>query len=379
VDGTKEEANANRYSFVWAKAVSKYEARCEEKIAALLARLSTEYGLYFESAQEYVPALEEIRQARGVEFVYGRGKPKPALQKDTEALRELLRRKEEYAKCNAIFKGRGSYSKTDRDATFMRMKEDHMKNGQLKPGYNLQLGTEGGYIAGVDVSQERSDELALVGLLERMHKYLQRRHETVTTDAGYESEENLKWLEAHGQTAYIKPQNYERSRTRKYKNNAFLRENMPYDQDADTYTCPTGKTFEPIGEKTRKSKSGFESTVTVYECFACEGCPQKKLCTKAKGNRRMTVSKDFIALRQASLERISSEKGKMLRQNRSIQAEGAFAVLKEDYGFRRFLRRGMTNVLTEALLYAMAYNINKLHGKMLRNEIGCTLHQLNSA
>ncbi len=379
VDGTKEEANANRYSFVWAKAVSKYEARCDEKIAALHERLRTEYGIFHESAQEYVLALEEIRQARGVEFVHGRGKRKSPLQKDVEALGELLRRKEEYAKCNAIFKGRGSYSKTDEDATFMRMKEDHMGNGQLKPGYNMQLGTEGGYIVGVDVGSERSDELALIGLLERMDKYLRRRHKTITTDAGYESEENHKKLEKRGQIAYIKPQNYERSKTRASQRNAFLRENMPYDQDADTYTCPAGKTFEPIGKKTRKSKSGFESTVTVYECFACEGCPQKMLCTKAKGNRRMTVSKEFLALRQASLERITSEKGKMLRLNRSIQAEGAFAVLKEDYGFRRFLRRGMANVLTEALLYAMAYNINKLHCKMLRNETGCTLHQLNSA
>jgi transposase len=375
VDGTKIEANANRYSFVWAKAVSKYEVRCDEKIAQMLKELTVRYAIVRESAQEYAEALEEIRQRQDVEFVQGRGCRKSALQKDIEALGELLERKALYAQNRAILKGRGRYSKSDHDATFMRMKEDHMKNGQLKPGYNLQLGVENEYIVGADISQERSDELALAGLLRRMDKYLLRRHKSLTTDAGYESEENYKLLEERGQAAFIKPQNYERSKTRKYQGNAFLRENMPYDSDTDTYTCPAGQTFKAIGEKTRKSRSGFEAAVTIYECFACEGCPQKALCTKAKDNRRMEVSKDFLALCQASLERITSEDGKILRLNRSIQSEGAFGVLKEDYGFRRFLRRGALNVFTEALLYATAYNVNKLHGKILRAESGCTLHR----
>ncbi len=379
VDGTKEEANANRYSFVWAKAVNKYDARCDEKIKALLARLRKEYGIIGKNARECAEALEEMCRAQGVELVHGRGRRKCAMQRDMEALSELLKRKERYAKCNAVFKGRSSYSKSDEDATFMRMKEDHMGNGQLKPGYNLQFGTEGEYIVGVGIGSECSDEQALPGVLERMDKFLNRRHKNVVLDAGYESEENYKLLEERGQIAYIKPQNYERSKTHQYKSNAFLRDHMPYDQDTDTYTCPAGKALEPIGERIRKSKAGFESTVTLYECFACEGCPQKKLCTKAEGNRRMEVSKDFIALREASRERIMSEQGKLLRMNRSIQAEGVFGVLKEDYGFRRFLRRGLTNVLTEALLYAMAYNLNKLHNKFLRNQTGCTLHPLNSA
>lgn len=379
VDGTKIEANANRYGFVWAKSTRKYEARADEKLAMLLERLTTEYSIFAEDAEEYRAALEEIRKAQKISFVYGRGKRKTQLQRDMEELDELLTRKAKYEKYNARFKGRNSFSKTDPDATFMRMKDDHMRNGQLKPGYNLQIGVEGEYIVGMSICAERSDELALFGLLEQMDVALERKHTAVVADAGYESEENYKRLEKRGQIAYIKPQNYEKSKTKKYRTNAYLRDNMPYHSETDTYTCPAGNTFERIYETKRKSKSGYEADITVYECFSCGACSQKALCTRAKGNRRLQVSKDFVALRKASLKRITTDWGKTLRLNRAIQAEGAFGVLKEDYSFRRFLRRGEGNVFTEVLLYAMAYNVNKLHNKMRRNQSGCTMYLLDSA
>lgn len=378
VDGTKIEANANRYSFVWAKSTNKYEARVEEKLTALVARLSREYEAEAEP-NACLKELEKKREAEAVTFVYGRGKRKTQMQRDMEELCGLLARKAKYGKYQSTFQGRNSFSKTDPDATFMRMKDDHMRNGQLKPGYNLQLGVEGEYIVGVDICAERSDELAMLGLLNRMDARLPLRHKAIVADAGYESEENYKRLLERGQQTYIKPQNYERSKTRKYRNNAYLRDNMPYDPGTDTYTCPAGNTFKRLYDTTRKSKSGYVAQVTYYECGGCNECAQKAQCTRAKGNRRLQVSKDFLKLRQASLERITSDWGKTLRMNRSIQVEGAFGVLKQDYGLRRFLRRGRNNVFTEILLYAMAYNVNKLHNKMRRNLSGCTVHLLNSA
>jgi hypothetical protein len=177
----------------------------------------------------------------------------------------------------------------------MRMKEDHMKNGQLKPGYNLQLGVEGEYIVGVHISSDRSDKGTLLDLLDRMAKGHGRRHKNVIADAGYESEENYAGVKERGQTAFIKPQNYEKSKTRNFRKNVYLRENMPYNSETDTYSCPAGHPFKPIYETRRKSKRGFESVITVYECGACDGCPQKKLCTRAKGNRQLQVSKQFNA------------------------------------------------------------------------------------
>jgi len=379
VDGTKIEAQANRYSFVWKKSTNKYEARLDEKLTVLLEHLSAEYPLLVQpnaTAQVYLEAL--LEQAKETKFVHGRGKRKSQLQRDVETLSAYLLRKEKYTGYNKAFKGRNSFSKTDPDATFMRMKDDHMRNGQLKPAYNLQLGVEGEYIVGIDISSQRADELTLLPLLDRMEAGSGKRHKNITTDAGYEGEENYKGLQKRGQIAYIKPQNYERSKTRKYKTNAFLREHMPYDEKKDTYTCPNGNMFSYLYTTKRCSKSGFESEITVYACNGCNACAKKKDCTRAKENRKISVSKDFMKLRNASLKRITSDYGKTLRLNRSIQSEGTFGILKQDYGFRRFLRRGASNVLTETMLYAFAYNLNKLNSKKNRKLQGVTMHLLKS-
>ena len=371
-DGTKIEANANKYSFVWKKSTTTYEARLLKKLDELLPVLCSKYGILAQTAEELLCGLE----ARVTEpFVHGRGKHKIELQRDIEQLRELLGRKVKYAGYQETFNGRNSFSKTDPDATFMHMKDDHMRNAQLKPGYNVQLAVEGEYIVGLDISSERSDQLTLIPLLERMEEHLQCEYKDATLDAGYESEENYTYFEGKTTECYIKPQNYERSKTRKFKNDMNLRENMPYDAEKDEYTCQNGKKLRAVYTGIRKSKTGFESEVTYYECESCEGCPHKKTCTRAKGNRTMRVSKKFIEQRRRSLERITSEKGILLRMNRSIQSEGAFGVIKQDYGFRQFLLRGNKKVFTELILVAMGYNINKLHSKIQANRTGRQLFE----
>ena len=360
VDGTKIEANANKYSFVWAKAVMKYMSRLCNKLEKRCAELCNAYGIMPCEAERLLEALEERIKTP---FVHGRGKRKTQLQRDIEELREMLSRKAKYEDYQKKFDGRNSFSKTDPDATFMHMKEDHMRNAQLKPGYNVQFAVEGEYITGVTVSSERSDQLTLIPTLERMYEHIGEYYADVTADAGYESEENYTYFEDKPTECYIKPQNYERSKTKKFKNNMALRENMEYDAELDEYTCQNGKKLKAVYEGIRKSKSGFESTVTYYECESCEGCPYKKKCTRAKGNRKMQVSKKFIERRKRSLERITSDKGILLRMNRSIQSEGAFGVIKQNYAFRQFLLRGKRKTFTEILLVAMGYNLNKLHAK----------------
>ena len=148
---------------------------------------------------------------------------------------------------------------------------------------------------------------------------------------------------------------------------------MGYDEKADTYTCHAGKTLSPVFIRKQKSKSGYESEVTVYECEDCSGCPYKEKCTKAKGNKRLYISKSFLEKRQESYENILSETGIQYRMNRSIQVEGAFGVLKHDYAFQRFLLRGKTRVKLEILLLCMGYNINKLHAKIQKERLGSYL------
>lgn len=375
VDGTKIEANANKYSFVWKKSTNKYEARLDAKLEKLLPELSGKYGVV---AADPCALLSRLEEKADFLFVHGRGNRKSELQRDIELLRELLGRKQKYQDYNETFRGRNSFSKTDPDATFMHMKEDHMRNAQLKPGYNVQFGVEGEYITGVLVSSERSDQLTLIPLMEKMQSQ-GMSYKDVTADAGYESEENYTWFEKEETSCYIKPQNYERSKTKKYKSNMALRENMPYDAQKDEYTCQAGQKLRAKYVGKRKSKSGFESEITYYECDDCSACPHKKTCTRAKGNRQIHVSKRFLEQRAASLERITSKQGILLRMNRSIQSEGAFGVVKQNYGFRQFLLRGQEKVATEVLLLAMAYNINKLHTKIQQNRTGTQLFEKDTA
>lgn len=388
IDGTKIEANANRYSFVWRKSTEKFEVKLQEKIKKYVSEINEIFDLNLycvedtvsvEFANNILNKLLKIKSNEKIDFVYGKGKRKSKLQRYTEIIEEFLEKQRKYDKYKVIFNGRNSFSKTDSDATFMRMKEDHMKNGQLKPAYNIQIGVEGEYIVGVDISSERSDQLTFIPFLDKLSTNLNIKYETVTADAGYESEENYNYLEKHNQKAFIKPQNYEKSKTKKYKNDISKRENMTYIKDEDCYICASEKRLLFKGNISKKSKSNFKSLVSVYECESCLNCHYKSKCTKANGNRKLHIPKEFMRLREQSRLNISTPEGILLRMNRSIQVEGAFGVIKEDFSFRRFLTRGNKNVRIEFLLMAFSYNVNKLHNKTIQGKNGKLLHVKQTA
>ena len=179
--------------------------------------------------------------------------------------------------------------------------------------------------------------------------------------------------------AFIKPQTYEKSKTKKFKNDISKRENMQYNEEEDYYICAAGKKLFNKGTRNKTSKSNFKSIVHIYESESCLGCEYKSKCTKAKGNKLLYVSKNFVRLRKDSIENISTKEGILLRVNRSIQVEGAFGVIKQDYGFRRFLMRGNIKVRIEVLLMAFAYNVNKLHNKTMQKRNGKLLHETDVA
>lgn len=387
IDGTKIEANANRYTFVWKKAVNKNEAKMFEKIQSYMEEVNLAYATNFSISKECIVSdlqkvieyLEEKRRLENVEFVYGTGKRKLPLQRFMEKFREFKKRQEQYDFHNQLFEGRNSYSKTDTDATFMHMKDDHMRNAQLKPAYNVQIGVESEYVVGAGIFQDRSDNTALIPFLKDMVSNCSHPIKNIVADSGYESEENYLYLEEAGQKYYIKPQTYEQWKKKSFKDDISKRENMFYDAEKDEYTCHNGKQLRPVGMAHRTSASGYRSKLSIYECEDCSSCPYKQKCTKAQGNRKMQVSKTFVKKRQISYENIMTEKGVLLRVNRSIQVEGAFGVLKNDYAFNRFLTRGKNNVKTEFLLLCLGYNVNKLHMKIQKERCGKELHNLKSA
>ena len=375
IDGTKLEACANKYTFVWKKSVGKWEEKMFDRIQAAVEMVNREYIQAFsvsketrtQDLQKIMDFLDVYCREHSVVFVHGRGQRKSIHQKYQELFRRFLDRQLLYDLHHSRFGERNSYSKTDVDATFMHMKDDHMRNAQLKPGYNVQIGVDSEYIVAVDIFQDRNDVWTLVPFLKHMKEKLGFRYPSVTADSGYESEEGYSYLREEKQKPYIKPQTYEKWKKRSFKKDISKRENMGYDEEADVYTCHTGKHLIPVGIKKQRSRSGYESDVTIYECEDCGGCPCKEKCTRAKKNKRLYVSKSFIEKRQESYENILSEKGILYRMNRSIQVEGAFGVLKSDYEFQRFLLRGKTKVKLEILLLCMGYNINKLHTK-IQNE-----------
>jgi transposase len=387
IDGTKLESCANKYTFVWRKSVGKWEEKMFIKISQVVDSINLEHLTCFAvgeenrtaNLQKIVDFLESYNEENRVVFVYGRGKRKTKHQKYYEICRRFLDRQHLYDLHNSRFSGRNSYSKTDVDATFMRMKDDHMRNAQLKPGYNVQLAVDSEYIVAADIFQDRNDAWTLVPLLERMEEHLNYRYPSITADAGYESEEGYDFLSKRNQEAYIKPQIYERQKKRKFKQDISKRENMEYNSEDDYYICHNGQKLKPIYIKTQKSRSGYKSDVTVYEAEDCGSCSHKEHCTKAKGNKRLSVSKNFIKKRNQSQENITSEKGIQYRINRSIQVEGAFGVLKSDYKFQRFLLKSKTRVKIEILLLCLGYNLNKLHAKIQDERLQSYLFDLKSA
>ena len=387
IDGTKLEACANKYTFVWKKSVGKWEEKMFLRIQDVLQMFNREDLKDFQISREnravdlrkIVDFLENYCRENHVSFVSGRGKRKCLHQRYLELFRRFLDRQSLYDLHNSRFDGRNSYSKTDVDATFMHMKDDHMRNAQLKPGYNVQIGVDSEYIVATDIFSDRNDVWTMVPFLETMEDKLGFRYPSVTADSGYESEEAYEYLRKNRQKPYIKPQTYETWKKRSFKQDISKRENMDYNPENDTYICHNGKLLKPVYIKNQKSKNGYLSEVTVYECEDCTGCPYKEKCTKAKENKKLSVSKTFIARRQESYENILSDTGILYRMNRSIQVEGAFGVLKNDYEFQRFLLRGKTKVKLEILLLCFGYNINKLHAKIQNNRLKSYLFPLKSA
>ncbi len=381
VDGTKIEAYANKYTFVWKSAVEKNLGRLENKANKLISILAERYGFNKNiSIEECYSALCREAQWINLVFSFGKGKHKTQLQRDIEALKEYIDKKAEYLANLGKFGNRKSFSKTDTDATFMRMKEDYMRNGQLKPGYNIQIGVESEYIVGIGAFSNRTDVQTLIPFLNRIKNHTNRVFERIIADAGYESSENYLYLEENKQECFIKPQNYEISKTRSYKANCFTAESMPYNAKRDEYTCPYGRKLKLQRERIKTTENGYEIKTKYYCNDKCGRCPYRAKCNRSKNEYKTIQVNDVISkYRPIALNNITSEEGALLRVNRSIQVEGVFGVLKEDYGFRRFITRGKRNIETQFFLLAFAMNIEKLCNRAKKGRIGLDLFELNAS
>lgn len=362
VDGTKIEANANRYSFVWGGTIKTNR----EKMTAGLEDL-------WNYAQQV--AAEELKDKRPTSFA----PTDPASVQQTinelnaalkdKAVDKKVKQKLNYAQKNwpanaakyneqeKILQGRNSYSKTDPSATFMRMKEDHMKNGQLKPGYNLQLSTEKQFILNYTLHPNPTDTLTLPHHIKDFKQQFSRLPQTLTADAGYGSEQNYVLLEAGKIEAFVKYNYFDKEQ--QGKRDSFSSDQLPYNSKEDYVTCPMGQHMQNIGTCTKVNRSGYEQTLTRYQAADCSSCPLKGACHKQQGNRITEVNHRLRTLKQQAAQRLQSPEGITRRKNRCADVEPVFANIKHNKSFRRFMLRGMDKVLIETGLIALAHNLQK--------------------
>lgn len=317
IDGTKIESMANRYTFVWRKSVDKQLAKVKEKAKELFVQYGGEgnltIGKFRTLTQRLIPEGEQL--------VHGTGKHKPSWQKQYEEIGQLLDRWERYE--TQLFEmgcRRNSLSKTDKDAAFMRMKEDHMGNGQLKPAYNVQLGVNSEYITGVAAFSHCTDSGTLIPFLDHIQRMQNRRYRDIVADAGYESVGNYLYLKTHGQNCYIKPANYEIRKTRKYKQQIWRVENMQYLEAEDCFVCAGGRKLL-FHRSSAKKEAGTVTAHSYYRCDNCGSCPLRQQCTKSKDPnfcKEIEICEEFAQCRKQAHQNLVTERGTLLRVNRSI-------------------------------------------------------------
>lgn len=223
LDGTKVEANANKYSFTWRKSSEKHR----DKLRARIGELLDEVDAIDEEEERIASGLPEPEELTSKDLdeiarrLNARLERRPGDKKAKKALRQVegdfSERMRRYERDLADMGGRKSLSKTDRDATFMRMKEDHMKNGQLKAGYNVQVGTENQFVVHATVHQRPGDAACMKPHLESLKRSLGRIPSRVVADAGYGGEENYAYLQEEGSRAFVKHQMFHKEQKRSFK------------------------------------------------------------------------------------------------------------------------------------------------------------------
>lgn len=381
IDGTKIEANANKFTFVWRKSVEKYSVGLIEKSNQLYDELLEKEiipeierenpdELSIEELSEITEKLEEkieeMNQKIETSEDVGERKrlrsERKTPKQSHKQFKDFVARKQKYKNDMEIFGERNSYSKTDPDATFMRMKDDYMKNGQLKAGYNVQLATEGQYALAYDVFPNPTDTRTFIPFLDRIENDFFELPEYIVADAGYGSEGNYEEVRGNRKRTPLIPYNtYRKEKKKSFKKKAFHAANWEYSEEEDAFTCPNGKrlTFRHLSHKT--DRYGYTREFKVYECEDCSDCPFRSQCTQAKeGNHRKIYYNTKWEEQKATIrQQLSEEKTGEIYGKRKIDVEPVFGFLKANLCFTRMSVRGKAKVENELGFAFMAVNLRK--------------------
>ena len=362
IDGTKFEAYANRYTFVYKKRIINNRKKLFAKITSSINELNGQYGYDYPATGRYCAQeigyiaqylMEAIVQTKTA-VAYGKGCRKTKLQRSYDVFTGYYSKLLEYEYwLDVIGEQRNSCSKTDHDATMGALKIDYYCNtGLSRPCYNAQIAVSDGIIVNADLYQFMADTSTFIPFMDRFNEHYGYYPVFPVADAGYGSYTNYWYALEHDMQFVMKYGYYAKKSETRFKKNIF--NTMNWKSSENGYKiCPEGHVFDNNVYDSCREKDGYLSITRIYESReSCEGCPLRGECFKsAKRDRRLirrnVVLDEFYGEVD---EKLSTEYGKKLKDQRSVQAEGAFGVIKEDMKFTRFSRRGMGNAKMEFLL-----------------------------
>ena len=376
LDGTKIESKANKYTFVWRKSVERNREKLLEKIRVLLQQINEQMAqdkaadvdtleltpqTLCEISKEFKEALGSAPEAKTKE-------EKAAQRGKNKMFKELERHGEKLAEYNSRLQqmeGRNSISKTDPSATFMRMKEDAMCNGQTKPGYNLQISSENQFITDFALFPNPTDTLTFIPFLGSFPGRYGRFPKRVVADSGYGSEENYRFMDEAGIEGFVKYNRFHLEHRPRYKPDTFHPDSLYYNEEGDYYICPMGQRMSRSGTVQTRTEGGYISESACYRAIRCKGCPLRCLCYKAKANQRtIRVNHRLNAYKRKACELLTSEEGIKERGRRCIEPEAVFGQMKSNMAYRRFRHMGKDKVVMDFTFFAIAFNIKKLCSMM---------------
>lgn len=363
-DGTKIESKANRYTFVWGKSIKISKERIKKQLEQLWDYTQT---IAQHELQDPSPTTFEQIDAQKVSDTINKInealKDKPISKKVSQKLKYAAKNwpgaLDRYQDQEKILKERNSYSKTDPDATFMRMKDDHMRNGQLKPGYNLQISTQDQFILLYSIHQNPTDTKTLPSHLQGFSTLYGQMPQTLTADAGYGSEQNYQFLAQQYIQAFVKDNYFDKDQHSNDKKHPFVANKLFYDQELDCYYCPMGQQMKRIGTRRQINSDGFTQHYTSYQAQNCQGCPLRGMCHKTQGNRIIEVNHQLRVLKAKARALLHTEEGIRHRKKRPWDVESVFGNIKHNKGFKRFMLKGCDKVEIEAGLLSIAHNLSK--------------------
>lgn len=365
-DGTKIEASANKYTFVWKKAIGTNK----EKMAKQLTEI-WQYARQVAVEEDKLPeppdftTIDSSKVKATVDQLNEKLAGKENIDKKMKLKLQYVTKNypaniAKYEQQEAVLKERNSYSKTDKDATFMRMKEDHMKNGQLKPGYNVQISTSNQFIVNYTIHSNPTDTNTLSTHLTQHEASFGKAPEVLIADAGYGSEENYTLLEQKGIIAFVKYGMFDKEQNENYNSkHTFAANKLFYNHEKDCYICPMGQQMNYIGISSKRTSTGFEQSVRRYQAGNCANCPLNGACHKSKVNRIIEINENLNRLKQKAHGLLNSAEGIERRKKRCFDVEPVFGNIKQNHGFKRFMLRGKEKVTIEWGLIAIAQNLRK--------------------